>query len=430
MSRIKTLHPTINNISDEQIPIPIETAYFLEDGERDPTKPNRYWFNFPPEWSTSNRGESIVGVRNIYTIARRRKLEFDLSIRKYLRSAFDELKAKTENKNKTNDEIYDMIPDYKKSMVSYNIISWLGTEHDLREIFSDLHREIQKPFKIFNDYYAIERDAMKKKAEAEIDALSNELSRLIAEWDDETNITTKFEKRRVIDQKSKELNEKMAYLYREVRPIFVQDEDPRTRDVQMDGYYDYNRQVFIEKIFSNANDEKTKDTSDYIFNTDIYDYYIDFKIEFLPRPYDKSTNKQDNSFNQIYDFVDIMNVGKEPFQNDPEKYMDMTKPILDKNGNILCYQGKWMREITFENVWDRHSCKVFASFATDSSKGYLGNSQVFYPVIKYFKLNSTDQQFWIEFYSGRHNNVPVIVPISDSFNIEMLFLANEKMFYT
>ena len=84
MSRIKTLHPTINNINDEQIPTPIETAYFLEDGERDPNKPHRYWFNFPPEWSTSNRGESIVGVRNTYTIARRRKLEFDLSIRKYL----------------------------------------------------------------------------------------------------------------------------------------------------------------------------------------------------------------------------------------------------------------------------------------------------------------------------------------------------------
>ena len=109
--KIKTLHPTINNISDEQIPIPIETAYFLDDGERDPTKPNRYWFNFPPDWSTSNRGESIVGVRNIHVIARRRKVEFDLSIRKYLSSAFDEIKAKEENMNKSNDEIYDMIEE-------------------------------------------------------------------------------------------------------------------------------------------------------------------------------------------------------------------------------------------------------------------------------------------------------------------------------
>lgn len=270
---------------------------------------------------------------------------------------------------------------------------------------------------------------MKKKAEVEINELSAELSKLIGEWDDETDIAKKVEMRKLIETLSKELNEKTANIYREVKPVFVEDEDPKTRDVQMDGYYDYNRQVFVEKIFSNANNEKTKDISDYIFDADIYDYYIDFKIEFLPRPYDIKTNKQDNSFNQIYDFVDVMNIGKEPFQNDPEKYMDMSKPIYDKNGNFLCYQGKWMREIIFENVWDRHACKVYASFATDSSKGYLGNSQVFYPVIKYFKLNSTDQEFWIEFYSARHNNVPVIIPNNDSFNIEMLFLSNEKMFY-
>ena len=41
-TKIKTLHPTINNINNEQVPIPIETAYFLEYGERDINKPNRY----------------------------------------------------------------------------------------------------------------------------------------------------------------------------------------------------------------------------------------------------------------------------------------------------------------------------------------------------------------------------------------------------
>ena len=138
MSRIKTLHPTIANINDEQTPIPIETIFFLEEARRDPNKPHRFYFNYPAQWRTANMSESIIGVRNIFMNIRRRKLEFELFVRKYYRKDFDELKAKTENKNKTNDEIYDMIPDYKKSMVSYNIISWLGTEHDLREIFSDL----------------------------------------------------------------------------------------------------------------------------------------------------------------------------------------------------------------------------------------------------------------------------------------------------
>ena len=100
---------------------------------------------------------------------------------------------------------------------------------------------------------------MKKKAEVEIDELSAELSKLIGEWDDETDIAKKVEMRKLIETLSKELNEKTANIYREVKPVFVEDEDPKTRDIQMDGYYDYNRQVFVEKIFSNANNEKTKD---------------------------------------------------------------------------------------------------------------------------------------------------------------------------
>ena len=43
------MYPTLNP-AEEQTPIPIEYAYFLEDGEQDPSKPNRYYFNFPQEW--------------------------------------------------------------------------------------------------------------------------------------------------------------------------------------------------------------------------------------------------------------------------------------------------------------------------------------------------------------------------------------------
>ena len=102
------MYPTLNP-AEEQTPIAIEYAYFLEDGEQDPSKPNRYYFNFPQEWCTSNRGESIVGVRSIWMIAKRRKLEFDFSIRKYLRSEFN--KKKKENPNKSIDQIYDLLPD-------------------------------------------------------------------------------------------------------------------------------------------------------------------------------------------------------------------------------------------------------------------------------------------------------------------------------
>ena len=178
----------------------------------------------------------------------------------------------------------------------------------------------------------------------------------------------------------------------------------------MDGCYDYNRNMFIEKIYSPCNDINKNIPTEHLIEKDRYSYYVDFKINFITRPVVE--NKQDNSPNNIYDFVDVMNIGYEPFQNRPEKYLN-----------------KWMREIEFENVWDRHSCKIYSSFASDSSRGYLGNSQIFYHTIKYFKLNSTDQQFWIEFYSGRFHQIPVKIPLNESFVIEIQFLPYHKLLY-
>ena len=40
-SRFKSLHPTIDNNTDEQVPIPIESAFFLEDGKPDKDKFNK-----------------------------------------------------------------------------------------------------------------------------------------------------------------------------------------------------------------------------------------------------------------------------------------------------------------------------------------------------------------------------------------------------
>ena len=90
--KIRTLFPNRTNITnDEQVPIPIETAFFLEDSTPDSTKLNRYYFNFPAEWCTSNRGETIIGVRNIFTMPRRRKLEYNIGIRKYFRNDYNKI---------------------------------------------------------------------------------------------------------------------------------------------------------------------------------------------------------------------------------------------------------------------------------------------------------------------------------------------------
>ena len=428
MSRIKTLHPTINNISDEQIPIPIETAYFLEDGERDPTKPNRYWFNFPPEWSTSNRGESIVGVRNIYTIARRRKLEFDLSIRKYLRSAFDELKSKEENQNKNDDEIYDMIEDKNKGEVSTHIISWLATDKDLRDLFEDIIYVLKPKFDEYNkqvmEKYNLSNDTLTKLRNIYLTILNKYTIPVYGtisfikdsyalffknndDWDAFLNEIADFNKQNA---------DQLVPLFR------LSDLNRELNDIQMDGYYDYDKNTFIETLFSPTNthinsyvanpDYKPTPTPEPIppyikiednVNTSLY--YVDFKINFLEK-----TNTDENY--RRYDFADVMNIGNEPYQNKPEQY-----------------QNKWLRRIDFYNVWDRHSCKIYSSIAEQASHNYIGGSSIYFTPIKYYKLNSTDQKFWVEFYSGRHNNIPIVIPKNESFCIEMQFLSYNKLLY-
>lgn len=53
----------MQNQAEEQTLISIKYAYFLKGGEKDPSKPNRYYFNFSQEWCTANRGESLLMLK-------------------------------------------------------------------------------------------------------------------------------------------------------------------------------------------------------------------------------------------------------------------------------------------------------------------------------------------------------------------------------
>ena len=71
------------------------------------------------------------------------------------------------------------------------------------------------------------------------------------------------------------------------------------------------------------------------------------------------------------DFEEVFNIGDEPTQNKKNVYFDF-----------------WDDVLTFDNIWDRHSCKVYSSLGEQSLHNYIGNSQIDYNPIKYFKLNS------------------------------------------
>ena len=309
------MYPTLNP-AEEQTPIAIEYAYFLEDGEQDPTKFNRYYFNFPQEWCTSNRGESIVGVRNMWLIARRRKLEFTITLAKFEKQYFDKVEG-----NDTTSKINNMMISYKDNIKvkDIKVIDWVSIEGDFRGFFDAIHKSLQNYIKSW--------------------------------WNDP-------------------------------KEIFKQsDDDILDRDIQSDGYYD--ERGFHEKIFSERN------------NNEADKYGMAFKL--------KETNK---------DFDEVFNIGDGANQNKKDVYLKYYDKVL-----------------TFDNVWDRHSCKVYSSIAEQSNHNYIGNSNVDLIPIKYFKLNSTDQRFWIELYSGREYKAPFKLPNGESFVIEMIFLPYHKLLY-
>ena len=437
------MYPTLNP-AEEQTPVAIEYAYFLDDGEQDQSKPNRYYFNFPQEWCTANRGESIVGVRNIWMIAHRRKLEFDFSIRKYLRKDFDELKAKEEYKDFTNDQIYDELPEKSKIEVSSHIISWFSTDNDMRKLFDDIHEQMKKKFEKYNEQvlkkYGTTLDKLREIYSEYTKIKQQYINKAFGNYEIVNNIITfLFNTPEIYKSYTAAITNWLNNYKDKIVPLFHQEDiDRALNDIQMDGYYDYDKKAFVETLFSPQNlelvkpiilhppeyiapgidddflttptppptalptPEPTPEVNEYI---DLGVCYVDFKINFA--------QKMDSDTNYVRsDFINVMNIGNKSYQNNPDDY-----------------QNKWLRRLDFKNVWDRHSCKVYSSIAEQSNKYYLGNSQIYFNPIKYFKLNSTDQKFWVELYSGRHNNIPVILPDGESFVIEMQFLPYRKMLY-
>ena len=244
------------------------------------------------------------------------------------------------------------IPAARKSMVETNVLAWMSAEDDLTGFGRSLYTYLWAEMKKYNE----DIDDKLKKA------------------------TTEEEKAKYKD-----------------KPKFSQDPRslPTELDIMTDGFYDYERKTYIEKMSSRHNYDKKSP------------YYIDISLVFPHR-----TVEDFGKIDRKYDFEDVFNISAEEGANYYNKY-----------------QYEWLREVNFYNVWDRHSCKIYSSFGNQSNRGYVGNTTIYFNPIKYFKLNSTDQRFWIEFYSGRHKDIPVKIPRSESFSIEMIFFPYRKMLY-
>ena len=106
-------------------------------------------FNFPPEWSTANKGESIVGVRSAQIIKSRRKLEVEIAMRKFTKDAFVKHGGKVEVEILTDKQLKKFQEDDTKAefknqptwkfLTSFVVIDWISTEGDIRGFFDAVH---------------------------------------------------------------------------------------------------------------------------------------------------------------------------------------------------------------------------------------------------------------------------------------------------
>ena len=46
--------------------VPKEVMFKISDAKQDQTKLNRYWFDFPSQWSNQLDKDPIIGIRDIY----------------------------------------------------------------------------------------------------------------------------------------------------------------------------------------------------------------------------------------------------------------------------------------------------------------------------------------------------------------------------
>lgn len=126
------------------------------------------------------------------------------------------------------------------------------------------------------------------------------------------------------------------------------------------------------------------------------------------------------------DFKDVLNIS---YNNN--EYGSNYVPLYADHENSTTNEriSRYFRGYKFKHIWDRTSCKIFSSLATQSNRNYLCNTNVLFNPIKYFIAKSTDTEFYIDFFSSRAINAPIKLPRGEDFFIELQLQSNRKLLY-
>ena len=408
----------------QRTPLPIESVFTQEDiacnidehGNRKPIHDNIHWnrydFDYPPEWQTSEIGESIVGVRSISLIKQPRIIAFNLHMRKYLKNKFLWiLREKYPEQYGEFHTIQQFLDAFEEEPLE---------QDDIEEIVHDMGNNLINQITI-----PVSVDM------SDEDSLDDLLDKI------EERVEKAIEYHNKIFDKEHEPNQDPFSESTTNKPLFVQNKDNIIKgypDTDFVIECDDDKQGMTITFKSYRNCYGIDDREDIFDNQYAFgnrDCFVDFMITNLVSPddtfkkkYDPETfklkdedervlyNEDDDMFDD--DFVDVFNIGGDECNEDIEnKYLQ-----------YLWFD--WEHE--FINIWHREPCEVHASFANQSNHNYLGHSDVMFIPIKYYKLNARDNRFWIEFYDKQTKN-PIKIPKHECFTLEMQFMQNDKLLY-
>ncbi|KAK8895292.1 hypothetical protein M9Y10_023738 [Tritrichomonas musculus] len=432
---------------DEHIPLPIETVYnstvdalvskdengddiYFQNGIQ---HFNRIYFDYPPEWKTSNVGEKIIGIRRMNIHRKTDTIKFNLYIRKYLWEPFNDkaIELFGDKYEIFDDKIQQVIDTMDETDVKvFKIECHMHLTNDINDfadqviefandntLYRYLYREIGGSNKSDEEkiaaYEALDRD----RNNYDLMCLRND----IPFWLEISHWNCKNKQNIIINPNDKHVIGEDFMI-----EIAVNDEGGqfiKFKSLRNDGEV-YNVDFLItradEPFEKSTNDNNNEEEEEEESVEDDYDDYTYKKLykwdddNDLPLPFSRENPGRLTEKDRFdSDTADFFNIGtSNPYRN------------------RLDYVTKFHRELVLKHITTDLQCEVAASFANQSNRNIIGRTNETFIPIKYYKVNDNDDKFWIELYNKDFVDIPVSFNDEIVFTMDMVFLQNRKLLYS
>jgi len=289
--------------------IPREALFNITDAKQDSVIPNRYWFNYPEEWTNQLDKDAIVGIRSIYLTKANRYIKFNLRIVLTIDTSLNPSIEPTEDPFNQ--------PPAELDSITVNFSEVFDGSKDFRDMVNTF-------------------ESKWKAAIAGISSSYEWKDNDIRFWFDSNQCTgCKFN----IGRTANRTTTYTDYLGNEVSTLDYHDE-----------------------------------TSGYCYK---------FVISYIPL--------SDSAKSIIY-------------------------PEFITGGNVLTF-----------SIWSCYQCYIKSSISEETHDSFLGHTrESTYSPLKYYRLKTKNNRFWIELYDTRNHRCPVVFPKDklDDLFIEAILCFN------